>query len=64
MLNLAPNEYGKPLVFTPDFVIAYPDGTWRVVDAKPKGGKNSPEWLRGKKAFEGLYGIVVEETDK
>lgn len=61
LLNLASNEYGKPMVFCPDFVLIYPDNTVRVIDAKAKRWK-SAEWLRGKRAFEGWYGIAVEEV--
>jgi hypothetical protein len=57
LLNLAPDEKGQPLGFTPDFVLIYPDNTVRVVDPK---GRPSPEWERGKRAFKALYGLEVE----
>ena len=59
--NLAPDKYGKALVFTVDFMLIYPDNRVRVCDAK---GRQSPEWLRGKKAFEAWYDVEVEEIKK
>lgn len=61
LLNLAPDEYGKPLNFTVDFLMIYQDNRVRALDAK---GRTAPSWLRGKKAFEAWYGIPVEEIKK
>lgn len=61
MLNVNHTDKGLPLYFNPDFVIVGPGGIIRrVVDAKSKTRKGR-EWLRGKKAFEALIGIPVEE---
>lgn len=63
LLNLAPDERGLPSYLTVDFVLLYPDGTLRLIDAKAKRWK-SAEWRRGKLAFEGFYGLKVEERSK
>lgn len=61
LFNLNHNDAGLPLYFNPDFVIVGPDGViHRCVDAKSPT-RISPEWLRGKKAFEALMGLPVEE---
>lgn len=63
LLNLASDERGKPVVFTPDFTLIYPDNTVRVIDAKAMKWR-SRDWLRGKRAFEAWYGVRVEEVDR
>ena len=61
--NLAPRaEDGRPLYLTIDFEVAYPDGRRRFIDAKAKRWK-SPEWTRGKAAFEARYGHLIEECE-
>ena len=68
LLNLAPGPHGRPLFFTPDFVVVARDGTWRVVDAKARtrSGRTlkGREWTRGKAAFEAWYVVAVEEADR
>ena len=61
LFNLHHNDKGLPLYFNPDFVICGPGGViHRCVDAKSPTRKNR-EWLRGKKAFEALMQLPVEE---
>lgn len=58
LLALPPDEDGTPMRFTVDFYLFRPSGGSRAIDAK---GRRSPEWARGKAAFEASYGIRVEE---
>lgn len=63
LTNIAPREDGRPRYLTIDFLLVYPDRRHRFIDAKAKRWQ-SPEWGRGKAAFEAEYGYVVEECEK
>jgi hypothetical protein len=63
LLSLGPDDDLRPLYATIDFALRYPDGRIRLIDAKAKRWK-SDEWLRGQRAIEGFYGVIVELADK
>lgn len=62
LLSIAPRAGGIALTLTVDFVLRYPDGRKRYIDAKTK--RKSREWARGKAAAEAELGIKIEETDR
>lgn len=62
LLVLGPDEHGKPFTFSLDFLVL-PDGLQPqlYIDAK-SGRRRSPEWRRGKAAFEQTYNVKVREV--
>ena len=66
LFNLAPEEGSLlPHNISIDFVLVYPDGRRRYIDAKPQRRQaKSRDWKRGKAAFEMCYQASIEETDK
>lgn len=61
LLASAPDDSGKPLNITVDFVIVTKNNTLRWIDAK--GKRQSRDWRRGKAAFEAQYGPLEEVTE-
>lgn len=64
LVNLTGDKDAKPLRFTVDFVLVYPDGRKRYVEAKPSANKaRSRDYVVRKSAFEACYNARVEECE-
>jgi len=63
LLSLAPDDRLRPLYLTIDFLLLYPDGRVRAVDAKAKRWK-SRDWARGAAAFTAFYGTKIETVNR